>query len=291
MRSRAPVFAALLGGVAISAATYVVAKHALASFGGLEVMLLRFATSAPLFGLMLAAQPAPRAPPRRLLPGIVALGLLGLPLNQGFFLSGLERSTPNHAGLLYALSPLLVFLFSLALRRERATWPKLAGLAIGFGGVAVVLAERGLVAEADVRAGDAVILGGVVSWSLYSVFGRTLAERHGGVRATCWAALAGSLASLPFAPLVVAPAHLAAASASAWLAIAFLSVATSFVSYLLWYFALARTEASRASAFTNLQPVATAALSWIVDGTPVTPGFAAGGALVLAGVFLAQRGS
>jgi len=291
-RAPVPVYLALGTQVLISAGTYVLAKLALSSFGSLEILLLRYAASLPLFVVLLSVRPAPRLPPRRLVPTLVALGLLGLPLNQGFFLSGLDRSTPNHAGLLYALSPLLVFVISVLLRREKPTARRLAGLALAFAGVVVVLMERGLAdgAEASVRLGDAIIGCGVFSWSLYSALGRPLAARYGGIRVTCWTAIAGSVATLPLFPVFVRAEHLASATAGAWLAVAFLSVFTSFVSYLLWYFALARLEASRVAVWSNLQPVATAALSFLAYGTPVTIAFAVGGALALAGVFLTQRG-
>lgn len=290
MSAPASVYLALAGQVLISGTTYVVAKHAVGSFAPLEVMLLRFAATVPLFALLLRSLPPPRLPRGRQWLAAAGLGLLGLPLNQGFFLTGLERSTPTHASLLYALAPLLVFVLSARLRRERATAPKLAGILVALAGTIVVLGDRGLADAAQVRAGDALIALGVLSWALYSVLGRPLAVELGGTRVTCWTALAGSLLALPLAPAVVEPARLAAASAGAWLAVGFLSLFTSFASYLLWYFALERAEASRVSVWTNLQPVLTAALAWLAYGTPITAAFAGGAALVIAGVALAQRG-
>lgn len=289
MNPNALVYLAMSLQVFIAAGTYVLAKLALTGFGGLEVLLLRFAISLPLFVALLLLGRGPRLPPRRQWLGLFALGVVGLPLNQGFFLLGLERSTPNHAGLLYALSPLVVFLLAVAMRREEATWSRLAGIALAFAGVAVVLLDRGLGGEAQLLVGDAVIGCGVLCWAVYSVFGRPLAAEHGGIRVTCWTAIAGSLVSLPLFPALVRPEHLASASASAWLALLYLCVFTSFVSYLFWYFALSRLEASRVAVWSNLQPVVTAALSYLAYGTRVSPAFAIGGALALAGVFLTQR--
>ncbi|HEX7621960.1 MAG TPA: DMT family transporter, partial [Anaeromyxobacteraceae bacterium] len=50
-----------------------------------------------------------------------------------------------------------------------------------------------------------------------------------------------------------------------------------------------RTEASRVALWSNLQPVLTALFAWSLYGEQLTPPFVAGGTLVLAGVFLAER--
>ena len=155
--------------------------------------------------------------------------------------------------------------------------------------MAIVLLDGGLAKEAGVVRGDALIFVGVLGWVLYSAYGRAFAARHGGIRATCWCAIAGSVLALPLWPLFVSTAHLSRAGAGAWLAVGFLCVFTSFVSYLLWYFALERIEASRAAVWSNLTPVATAALAFLAYGTPVTAGIALGGAAVIAGVALTQR--
>lgn len=283
-------YLALLAQVLISALTYLVAKSALASFGPLEVMLLRAAGSAPLFALLLWFMPAPRLPRRDEWLPIIMLGLLGAPLNQGFFLVGLESSTPSHAALLYALTPLLVFIIAALAGHERPSRIKLLGIALAFAGVLIVLSERGLMQQGAVLRGDLLIFVGVLSWAVYSIWGRQRASVHGAIRVTSWTILAGTLMSLPLGAFVLEPAHLAAASATAWAGIAYLCVMTSFVAYLLWYAALARIEASKATVWSNLQPVATAALSYIVYATPISSGFALGGVLVLSGVVLTQRG-
>jgi drug/metabolite transporter (DMT)-like permease len=67
-------------------------------------------------------------------------------------------------------------------------------------------------------------------------------------------------------------------------------VIASVISYLLFYWAIARAEASRVAIWSNLQPVLTALLAWLVYGEQLTASFVLGGAMVLAGVVLTQRG-
>ena len=65
---------------------------------------------------------------------------------------------------------------------------------------------------------------------------------------------------------------------------------TSVVAYLIYYWALAQAEASRVAIWSNLQPVLTAVLAWAIYGESLTAPFLAGGAMVLAGVVLTERG-
>ncbi|MGZ6029495.1 MAG: EamA family transporter, partial [Myxococcaceae bacterium] len=68
--------------------------------------------------------------------------------------------------------------------------------------------------------------------------------------------------------------------------ILYLALLTSVVSYLLWYWALGRTDASKVAVFSNLQPVATAVAAWLVLGERIGWEVGVGGVLVLAGVRL-----
>jgi drug/metabolite transporter (DMT)-like permease len=62
------------------------------------------------------------------------------------------------------------------------------------------------------------------------------------------------------------------------------------VAYLLYYWAMKQADASRVAVYSNLQPVFTAALAWLLYGEPITATFLVGGAMVLAGVVLTERG-
>ena len=65
-------------------------------------------------------------------------------MNQGFFLFGLSQSTASHAALLYALTPAVVFLLARRYLNEGRAGGKLAGIAVAFTGVVLILLDRGL---------------------------------------------------------------------------------------------------------------------------------------------------
>jgi drug/metabolite transporter (DMT)-like permease len=94
---------------------------------------------------------------------------------------------------------------------------------------------------------------------------------------------------VPLGLAVSREASFRAVSPVGWASVAYLVILTSVVAYLVYYWSLARAEASRVAIWSNTQPVLTALLAWAIHGDPLTGAFVAGGALVIAGVALTQR--
>lgn len=276
---------------AISAGTYLAAKRALGELSPFEVALVRFGLSSLAFGLLLWRRPVRVA--RRDLLALAGLGIVAIPVNQGFFLAGMAWTTPGHAALLYALTPVFVFLFARVRLGERAGPAKVAGIALAFAGVVVVLLGRGAVGlhgSSRQLAGDLLILLAVVAWSVFAVAGKPYAQRYGAVGSTGVALVLGTLAYLPVGLVATDWSRLAALSPTGWAALGYLVLLTSVVAYILYYWALSRAEASRVAIWSNLQPVLTALLAWAIAGERLTAPFVAGGAMVIAGVVLTERG-
>src|SRR5262249_45447070 len=117
--SRAVVGALLLQ-VAIGGGTFLVAKAVVGLLPIPTAVMWRYLISTAIFLCILAVLPGPMWPPRYALRTVTFLGLLAGPLNQGLFFWGIAHSTPAHGALLYALTPLGVYLYALARGRERA---------------------------------------------------------------------------------------------------------------------------------------------------------------------------
>lgn len=283
------VLAAILGQTLISAGTHLAAKQATLFIAPLLLVTLRMTLSGVVFALLLLATPGPKLPPRESWKWLIGYGLIAGPLNQGLFMYGLVRSKATHGGLLYALTPIGVYLLAIALKREQAVGRRFLGIAIAFAGVAVLLLGHGLADALGPLVGDLFILGAVAAWVVWTTESRPFAAKHGGVRTAAWSLIAGALWMLPAVPFTVSSASLAAIAPMGWYCLVYLVLMTSVVSYVLWNYALARVESSRVAVFANLQPIATALAAWAVLDEPLGWSVFVGGALVLLGVRLAQR--
>jgi drug/metabolite transporter (DMT)-like permease len=80
----------------------------------------------------------------------------------------------------------------------------------------------------------------------------------------------------------------AGASPLAKASLLYLGLGSSVLAYLLWFAALARSDASKVAVFSNLQPVATALAARVALGERIGWEVVVGGALVLFGVRLTQ---
>jgi len=270
-----PVLLALLAQTLVAAGTFLVGKVTLRQFDALALAQLRFALASAGFLALLAARGELRPSRMRGSWGaLLGLGLLGTTLNQSLFLVGLGRSTPAHAALLYAATPILVLALAWARGQERPTPRRAAGVALAFGGVVFLLLGRGLAFDRRWLLGDVILFAAVAAWAAYTTRSRELVSRLGTLPMTAWAMALGTLVFLPVGVPAVARQDWSRVTTMGWVGLLYLAFVTSVLSYILWSWALARTLASRVAVFTNLQPLVTALLAW----------------LVLGGVWLAERG-
>jgi RarD protein len=282
-------YLAILGQTLIAGATFLVAKDAAGLFSAPRLIFFRIELSALL---VLAAHlairrrlPAPLRTPRRRL---ALLALLGVTLNQGFFLTGIHYSTPLHASLLYAFTPVLVLVGAALWLRESLNGLKVLGVAVAVSGVLLVLTARGLdLSEGPLR-GDLIILLAVLAWASYTLLGKRILRDEDTFTVIAWTFSFAALTLLPFAPFLLWGFDWAGPGPRGWSEVLFLAGITSGVAFTLYYVALKRLEAGRISVFANLQVPTTALLDWIVYGAVPGAQVAAGGLLVLAGVLGVQ---
>jgi drug/metabolite transporter (DMT)-like permease len=217
------------------------------------------------------------------------MGGLGyaLPLALGNY--GVALSSASHASLLIGTEPICVALFGALLLREGLSLRRLAALALGLVGATSVVANgipfRGPSDTSQV-AGDLLLIAHGAAWSIYTIAGKSLLGRFPPL-ATTTASLAVALplllpvAALEFPHLAYTPALLPSLG---W-AVA-LGLLASALGTVLWNQALAQMDASTLAGFVFLQPVAGVLLGSYALGEELRPQAVAGGALVLAGVYL-----
>ena len=299
MHARTPPKALLYGALVLhttlSAGTYLIGKRALTELPALPLGMMRFTGASVLLGLLLLKLKPKglRLPPKEIRRKLLFLAVIAVPINQGFFLYGLQNSTAAHAALLYALTPLFVLLLAQALLGEFPGWRTALGTALALGGTIFILLEHGLDLSRGPLFGDLMIFVAVVAWAIYTTEGRELVAKYGALPTIAWTIITGTLIFLPvgMTALWLQRERLVQASPQAWMGVAYLIVFTSVIAYLLWYWALGHLAAARVAIFSNLQPLFTATLAHFFLGERITAAFFAGAIVVIGGVLFAQRGA
>jgi drug/metabolite transporter (DMT)-like permease len=254
-----------------------------------DVALLRYLVAAPGFALVLWRAGG--------LPGLtradaLRLAAAGVLVVAGYHISlnvGTRFTTSGTAALVVALAPALTLVFAAALGLERVGGRSVAGLATAFAGVGVVvlLGSGGDLALSDAK-GPLIVLGAPLAFALYNVLLKPLLHRYGLLALTAAASLFGTLALLPLARPATATEIAALSTVDATLVL-YLGVVCTFLGYIAWNVGLRGLGPTRAVAFAYAIPPLAVTFGALTLDEPVTLWLVAGGALIVAGVALAQQ--
>ena len=254
-----------------------------------DIAILRYAVAAPGFALLLWVAGGVPGLTRR---DALRLGLAGVSVVAGYHMSlnlGTKYTTSGTAALVVALSPALTLKLAAALGLERAGRRTIAGLAVAFAGVAVVvlLGAGGELSFANAK-GPLIVLGAPVSFALYNVLLQPLLQRYGLLALTAASSLVGMVALLPFVRGSTVDAVADMTSSSAMLVL-YLGLVCTLFGYAAWNVGLRGLGPTRAVSYTYAIPALAVFMGALFLDEPITVWLAAGGALILAGVALAQR--
>jgi drug/metabolite transporter (DMT)-like permease len=286
----APSLAALLA-ITFWGVSFVATKRLVAEISPAALIFARAGLGSLLLCSILAAR-GQKLPERDAWGSLAIMGFVGVAFHQMLQAYALTLTTAIHSGWLVGLTPIWSAVLSGLFLKERFGPGKLAGLALGFLGAAVLVGNRdggeGFLA-APATLGDLLFVVSTLNWAVYTVLGHRTIRRIGALRATAGAMLAGWLMLL--LPFVAWSAwgDFARLSATGWFALVFLGFACSGLGYFFWYEALDRMEASRVSAFLYLEPLVTLAAATALLHEKVTVAVVVGGVMLLAGVALVQR--
>ncbi|MEV0894425.1 DMT family transporter [Promicromonospora sp. NPDC050262] len=224
-----------------------------------------------------------RLPRGRALVGVAVWGVLWFGL-YNLALNAAERTLDaGTASLLVGLAPILIAVFAGISLGEGFPARLLVGIGIAFTGVA------GIALATSSGASDVVsVLLGLVAAVVYAgstILQKRLLPQVDSLTMTWLGCLAGTIACLPFAPVLLH--ELAAAPASATLSVVYLGVFPTAIAFVTWGFALTRTTAGRLGAATYAAAPLAVLMSWALLGEVPTPVALIGGGLCLAGVLVA----
>ena len=222
-------------------------------------------------------------------PQLCMIGVCGIAVNQVCFLIGLSLTSASHAALVIGLTPFMVLFLAWFRGQEAFTSNRAIGLAVAVCGM-LLLQKPSASAQTASLLGDVLILGAGLSFAVYTVFGKELAAEHGGMAVIAVSYAAGAIFLLPMTLFFASRFDFSQVSAAAWWSFGYMSVVSSVLCYIGWAYALKRLSASRLTAFSYLQPLVATLLALPMLGEPITAALVSGGGLIMAGVFLSERG-
>jgi drug/metabolite transporter (DMT)-like permease len=225
-------------------------------------------------------------PERRDLLRIAAFGVLWLGVYSVLLNEAERRVDAGTAAMLINIGPILIAVLAGIFLKEGFPRWLFAGCAVAFSGCVLIgLASSQLGSGAAF--GIALLIVAAFAYAAAVIFQKRALANVSPLQVTWLGCAAGTVVCLPFAPTLAG--ELGSAGTIAIGSMVYLGVASTALGFALWNYALRRTSAGRLASLTFLIPVVAILLGWVLLGeTP--PGLAvAGGALCLAGVYLARR--
>jgi drug/metabolite transporter (DMT)-like permease len=282
--------AALIAGlvtVTLWGSAFVGIRAAGGAFSPGALALGRLLVSGAILGAVALIRREP-LPNRRDLLAIAAFGVLWLAI-YSVTLNAAERSVDaGTAAMLINTGPILIAVLAGTFLHEGFPRGLFAGCAVAFtGGVMIGFATT----QTGTRGGLGLVLCVIAAfaYAVAVVVQKPVLARVSPFQVTWLGVVAATVACLPFAPTLATEAAKAGASAIGWTV--YLGAFPTALGFATWTFALRRTSAGRMGALAFLIPVVAILLGWALLGETPPLLALAGGALCLAGVYLARRRS
>jgi drug/metabolite transporter (DMT)-like permease len=266
------------------AGNYVLGSVAVATMSAFDLTYLRWVIA--VVPLVVIAQVVERPNWRAVLrawPLVTVLALLGMLAYNLFLYEALNFTTAAGASLINAANPAVMALLAVLLVKDRLSAQAVVGIVLSLIGVLLILSHGSFssLTALDVNAGQLLMLGAVLVFSLYSIWGRLL-KTVPPITATAAQAVIVLVVMTPFAAVSGVTWPTEAAPLSALL---YIGLLPSVGSYVLWNLALRDTKASVAGIYLNLITVFTVAAA-LALGETVPASELIGGAVVIVGVVL-----
>lgn len=272
---------AFAGAVAIGGSNFIAVKLSNDDLEPLFGAGLRFSAAAVLLVAIMRVQRlgVPRGPD---LVGPALYGLLGFGVSYGFLYYALQGLTAGTAAVFMAATPLITLVLAVLHGQERFTPRGIAGGLLAVAGLAVISIES---IGGDLRPSylGASLLG-VVAVAESSVLVKGFPRAH--PITTNAVGMVGGALLLLVASLVFGETWELPQSAATWGVLAWLVIPGSIGLFALFVFVIKRWTASATVYALTLMPVVAITLGALVKDEPVTAELLAGGALVMAAVYV-----
>lgn len=215
---------------------------------------------------------------------------LGSALNITFFMFGIQYTSASASQLIYAALPMLVLVIQRFIFQEKHGRSKTLGVIIGFAGLLFIIyrssIEKGTTITGSLL-GNLLIIIAMLSWTFYLLSSKKISKSFSPMEIGSTSILVGfCLATLIyFVSSFISPIQIH------WdlniiLSSLYIGFCGTFLTYILYQYALSHLSSLSVSLASYIQPVATTILAVLLIGERLTFYYIAGSIMVLAGVFL-----
>lgn len=218
------------------------------------------------------------------------LALFGIVINQTFFIYGLSLTYPINSAIIMISNPIIVFVITLIILKEKTTILKSAGLTIAAAGAFMLLLFKGnLELGSETILGDIMTLINSLSFAIFIVWTKPLLVKYDTISAMKWMFLFGSIFMLPIGGYDILQTNWSGFTWNAAIAVSFVVIATTFMAYLLNVYGLKGLNPSVASMYIYMQPFLATIFAMMLGEDSLNATKIFSGILIILGLYLVGK--
>lgn len=222
---------------------------------------------------------------------IIILGMTGIFAYNICFFKGLKLIEAGRAGIIVATCPIFIGLLSVFFFKEKISVLKAVGIIVSVSGAIIAITEGKPteIFQGHIGWGEILIFGCVLSWTAYSLIGKTVMGELSPLAVVAYSATVGTVA-------LAAPAgregifnNISNYSGSAWVSIIYLGVFGTVIGFVWYYDAIKKIGPMKAGMFINFVPIFAIILAFIILAERITTSLLTGAIMVIIGVYMANK--
>lgn len=277
---------ALLSTIFIWSLMTIIVKSAVSNADPIVLLFLRLLIAAvTFFPFILRSKVWTK--PRFTTLAIISLLAAG---NVFGFMMGVKYTSASVSQLIYAAIPIILLIVSSVFYKEKFSWQKVAGILIGFSGLIYIfyssIMDKGETISGGIT-GNIIIFIAALNWAGYILFSKRISKYFSPMEIGGVSAIVSFICALIFiifsflfweTRLIFTPSLLGAAFYAGFFG--------TFVTYLLFQYAVKNLSSLTVGLSSYIQPITTSFLAILLIGEKLTASYAFGSILVLLGVFI-----
>jgi len=257
MSNRFWALLAAMGTATIYGLNHTIAKvimpHYVGAFGFVFIRLFGAAILFWIISLFLKKEKIDRGDFMKIFIG----SLLGMCINMLSFLKGLQLSTPVNSGIFATLVPIMILVLSYVFLGEKISNKKIYGVLLGFMGalLLVISVKENSPNAPNIVLGNILLMVNSIFYAAYVIVVKPLTQKYSTVTIMKWMFLSGFIISFPITISEFNEIDFPSLPFDAIWRIGFVIIGTTFMTYLLSFYALKTLQASTFGVFAYAQPL------------------------------------
>jgi len=266
----------------------IVGKIVLRALPSTGLVAIRVAGASAAFFLLLRLCGRLTVPGRGDLARLALYSLLGIVLNQFFYVKGIALSTAVNGALFSTSIPVFTLLVGALLGHERLSARAAFGVLLAAAGVVYLVDPARADFSGDKTIGNLMLVVSNLLYGAYIAVSQRVFRRYGALTAITWVFLIACLACVPVGGFYLTQVQPRELGWTIWLAVAYIVLVPTVGAYYLNAWALERVAPSTVAVYIYLQPLFALAVAPLVLGADERWGLrnTVAAALIFAGVAL-----